>query len=219
MCGLYLHPFLTTTVSQTVSQTKGQSPSKKNKKNAPVVAADRWWQAAVSHATWNWVVWLSCMTEVVFQLPHNWFTDYLEYYKGTFIDWPFVAYGIADSRWCYYTPLAPAVWLINYNDGALGVLCILALLFANPWPRIGGRSTSTLVLVLTVVFRDATLWRETVEYMWDHHRHGYPYTTTDPVYRPHAIAIVWLVNIIWLIAPLTTPIWAYHMIRKQTKMD
>ena len=36
---------------------------------------------------------------------------------------------------------------------------------------------STVSLVLLVVFRDATLWRETVEYMWDHHRLGYPHTT------------------------------------------
>lgn len=216
MVVLYLHPFLTTPTPKATSLKK-----KKNATAPPGTLS--WWSAAVENATWNWMLWLSVMTQLVFQLPHNWFTDYLELYKGTVVEWPFVTYGISDARWNFYTPLAPEVWLINYNDGLLGVLVGVALLNARPWGSIGrsGHFPQTCLLVLAVVFRDATLWRETVEYMWDHHRHGYPHTIADPDYRTHGIVLLWLVNIIWLIAPLSTPIWAYNVMMhsKTNKKD
>eukprot|EP00656_Telonema_subtile_P019936 TRINITY_DN21127_c0_g1_i1.p1 TRINITY_DN21127_c0_g1~~TRINITY_DN21127_c0_g1_i1.p1 ORF type:complete len:244 (-),score=41.47 TRINITY_DN21127_c0_g1_i1:71-802(-) len=164
-------------------------------------------KARIHRATMNWLVWLSVFTEVMFQIPHNLATVQLEQLKGTVLEWPFFAYGFADSRWNQYnggSGLEPAVWLINVNDAGLGVLVALALFYSAR----SGKAPSVM-LILVALFRDATLWRETVEYMWDHHRHGYPFTTTDPALRPHAIACLWLVNICWLIAPCMTVVWAY----------
>ena len=140
------------------------------------------------------------------------------------------------------TGLAPEVWLINLNDAGLGIVVAIALFCYKYQIRsrdsrrsalavgsgnggcgdaddscpcvLPGRFNWAIVLALVTVFRDATLWRETVEYMWDHHRKGYPFTTTDPIYRPHAIAILWLVNIVWLIAPISTIFWAHNCIMK-----
>lgn len=54
--------------------------------------------------------------------------------------------------------------------------------------------------------------RETVEYMWDHHRTGYPHTTAEAGYHKHAVACLWLVNLLWLLAPLITVLWAYEQL-------
>lgn len=121
------------------------------------------------------------------------------------------------------------MWLINYNDAGLGVIVLLALLFyqykkhKHQHSHMGMNEDANKILpydvamskvsfILVVMFRDATLWRETVEYMYDHHRDGYPYTTTDETYRIHAIAILWVVNGVWLIAPFTTVVWGYNEI-------
>ena len=37
---------------------------------------------------------------------------------------------------------------------------------------------------------------------------GYPHTTANAELRPHAIACIWLVNGLWLIAPLFSCLWA-----------
>jgi hypothetical protein len=49
-------------------------------------------------------------------------------------------------------------------------------------------------------------------YMFDHHRKGYPYTTADPALRPHGIALLWLINVMWLVAPLLTLVWAWQQL-------
>jgi hypothetical protein len=103
---------------------------------------------------------------------------------------PFYSYGLSDSRWSEYNNgegLDPAVWLINCNDGGLGVLVLLALLYQRTTST--GTSTSTkvaatLAFLLVTLFRDATLWRETVEYMWDHHRLGYETTISILLLQP-----------------------------------
>lgn len=88
------------------------------------------------------------------------------------VEWPFYSYGLSDNRWDEYNSgngIAPEVWLINWNDGGLGLLVALAAVYHH---YNAGSTRSLVLLVLLVLFRDATLWRETVEYMWDHHRHG-----------------------------------------------
>jgi hypothetical protein len=164
-------------------------------------------------ATINWIIWLSVFTEIIFQIPHNIFVKQLHDIKGSVIEWPFYSYGLSDSRWDDYqegTGLVPEVWLINYNDAGLGLLVLLALLYHQSNKNTPRAVMSKVLFILVVIFRDATLWRETVEYMFDHHRKGYPYTTEDPTYRWHAIAILWIVNGVWLIAPISSVVWAYN---------
>ena len=102
------------------------------------------------------------------------------------MEWPFYSYGLSDARWNGYgrgEGIAPEVWLINWNDGCLGVLVAMAAVYHNTHGggragRCGGSTgaradssggdgassnASLIVLVLIVLFRDATLWRETVE--------------------------------------------------------
>ena len=71
--------------------------------------------------------------------------------------------------------LPPLVQLINYNDFCLGLLVFLALLRELRMKALSESANhhhqqqqigTSLSLVLLVVFRDATLWRETVEYLW-----------------------------------------------------
>ena len=174
----------------------------------------------------NWVVWVSCLTQIVFQIPHNAFTQLLLERRGSLIEWPFFAYGLADVRWATYTDpfwqarngdsagwfttvtdsagLAPEVWLINLNDGLLGLLVFLAFLAARRWPRFHSG------FVLLTLFRDGTLFRENCEYMFMHHYARYPFTTAVPRYRPHAIACLWLVNGLWFVAPVLSFVWAWH---------
>lgn len=166
----------------------------------------------IHKATMNWIIWLSVFTEVVFQIPHNLFVKNLDVAKGTPLEWPFYSYGLSDSRWSNYhngTGLSPEVWLINWNDAGLGILVLIALVYYYTHQK---NVKSTVALVLITLFRDATLWRETVEYMWDHHRKSYHLTTQDSVYRHHAILLLWLVNGIWLIAPVVTILWSYYQI-------
>jgi hypothetical protein len=74
--------------------------------------------------------------------------------------------------------LMPAVWLINVNDFALGILVLITLYYMKFEPS----DRATAGLVVSLLFRDATLWRETVEYMMDHHRLNYPCAT--PIFTP-----------------------------------
>ena len=179
---------------------------------APFLSRDVPFAKRLDHASWNWVIWLSVFTHLVFQIPHNLFPGHLHAARGTAIEWPFWSYALSDSRWSDYmhvwpngsTGLHPDVWLINWNDGGLGLAVGLAALL---WRR--HRSPERKVwLLLVTVFRDATLWRETVEYMWDHHRGGYAHTTQHVVLRKHAVACLWLVNVLWLVAPVLTAVWA-----------
>ena len=77
---------------------------------------------------------------------------------------------------------------------------MFATFFAHTLPS----SRSKLVCVCSFL--------ETVEYFYDHHTKGYPHTTDDPTYRIHAIACLWLVNILWLLAPLVSLVWGYQKI-------
>ena len=123
-----------------------------------------------------------------------------------------------DSRWNNYHDgkgLAPEVRLINWNDGGLGIAVGLAYLY---YCRSSRGRAQILPLVLITLFRDATLWRETVEYMWDHHRKNYPYTIQDQEFRDIAILCLWTVNGIWLIAPIVTLIWAHQQLSFDEKI-
>merc|ERR1719296_85864 len=104
----------------------------------------------------NWIIWLSCFTQLCFCLPHNLLVEYINSVKGTMYEWPFYAYGLSDTRWDDYNDgkaLDPAVMLINYNDGCLGLLVALALLAS--W--ISKTRKAEACLILLAVFRDATL--------------------------------------------------------------
>jgi hypothetical protein len=171
--------------------------------------------ARLDISTWNWILWLTVFTEVVFQIPHNLATPWLHQWRDAPVEWPFYAYGLADARWRSYgvhgQGLPFEVQLINWNDGLLGLL-VGVLVAHHCWTRpADGRAG--VPLLLAVVFRDATLFRETVEYLADHHVKGYVHTTADPALRPHGIAILWLVNCTWLVAPLLSLVWAAQQLR------
>ena len=173
----------------------------------------------------NWIVWLTCFTQLIFQVPHNVLTSSLRSLRGSMFEWPFYSYALSDSRWTAYETewpdgrvgLPPEVWLINVNDATLGLLVLCAYVAAHTARLNSPLHTARrrhLLLIVIVTIRDATLFRETVEYMWlQHHLAGYPFTTQDPRYRPHAIACLWLVNVLWLIAPVLTARWAWLGVR------
>lgn len=189
----------------------------------------------IEEATMNWILWLSVFTELTFQIPHNLCVGYFHQHLGRPLEWPFFAYGLSDSRWSKYNNgegLDAYVWAINVNDALFGYIVFLCWMFKR---RIDGNVTASrtqrigaqVIFCLAVVFRDATIFRETVEYLWDMHRTNYPYSlpptyTHSPQYplddslrlslRPHAIVCLWLVNVIWLIAPLVSVWWAYKHI-------
>jgi hypothetical protein len=165
-------------------------------------------------ATMNWIIWLSAFTEVTFQIPHNLMVRQFHEHQGEALEWPFFAYGLSDSRWSDYhggTGLDPYVWFINVNDAALGLVVLVALLYKWHSPKERNLQ-ATIILCIAVLFRDATLFRETVEYLCDMHVKGYPFTISDPRYHRHGIICLWLVNIVWLIAPVLSPIWTYFQI-------
>lgn len=169
----------------------------------------------IDNATFNWIVWLSVLTEVAFQIPHNLFVAQLHESRGSAFEWPFYAYGLCDSRWSDYhsgTALTPEVWLINWNDGILGLVVIAFYFIFRCQTHEPTAHRAKVAMALVILFRDATLWRETVEYLWDHHRQDYPYTTQDERFRVHAITCLWLVNVIWLIAPCFTIAWVYNLV-------
>jgi hypothetical protein len=195
------------------------------------------WATRLHAATSNWIVWLTCFTQILFQIPHTILPSTLSLRRGSALEWPFYAYGLSDARWTAYesdatTGLPPEVWLININDASLGVLVLIAYVRARraaaaaaaaaAAPRSSVGATAELrasaarahvALALATLFRDATLLRETVEYMGlQHHKASYPHTTGHPSYRAHAIACLWLVNGPWLVAPLGTAWWAWNQI-------
>lgn len=80
--------------------------------------------------------------------------------------------GFADNRWNKYNGgngLEPEVWLINVNDGLLGVVVAAALFhhFRSTGPLDRWSHASKPVVLLTLL-RDATLLRETIEYVDSH---------------------------------------------------
>ena len=177
----------------------------------PLLAPATRLPSRVGSAVFNWVVWPTCFTEIAFQIPHNLIN--LDRHRGSPIEWPFYAYGLSDKRWDTYNAahsLASEVWLINLNDGLMGLL-VAALLWL--FRRSGGRRWK-VPLLAAIIFRDATLFRETVEYLFlQHHEARYPFTTSDVIYRPHAILLLWLVNAMWLVMPCVTLVWACLVLR------
>ena len=181
---------------------------------SPFVTGNPTWKNRLALSTENWILYLTCFTELI-QIVHSLSPQTLHTYLDQPHEWAFYSYSLSDSRWRDYTPdrgqtftLPFEVNLINWNDGLLGIICIT--LWA--WSRAKPSHESHYSLVLAVLFRDATLWRETVEYLWQHHRGGYAYTTSDPLLRPHAIYLLWGINGLWLIAPLLSCVWAWHEI-------
>ena len=81
----------------------------------------------------------------------------------------------------------------------------LLLLLQARWPT----PARALFFVLTLLFRDATLFRETVECLLvQHHMAGYPHTVADPLLRAHAIACLWWsINGPWVVVPLLSFAW------------
>mmetsp|Transcript_2993 Transcript_2993/g.7119 ORF Transcript_2993/g.7119 Transcript_2993/m.7119 type:complete len:299 (+) Transcript_2993:70-966(+) len=191
----------------------------------------RKWGDALHRATTNWIE-LSAFTEVVFQIPHILVPQWLDSKKGSIIQWPWVAYSVCDNRWKMFKPVPAVVDAININDAVCGVLVLLAM-YRSLRDKCD-RSKATFVTL--VLFRDATLFRETVEYMWDHYTSDYKHTLQStenlldslksgddhiaggltgthhvilglPIHQ-HARVCLWLVNILWLIAPILTLEWA-----------
>lgn len=170
----------------------------------------------------NWIVWLTCFTQIAIQIPHNIFPKFLWNHRGSIMEWPFYAYGLSDKRWSSYSQdggdtfrLSEEVALINWNDGLLGVLVFALYIYRKRKLMDGERSSytsSSVALAIAVVFRDATLWRETVEYLSQHYLSSHKFTTFNPEIRTLAIANVYLINGLWLIAPLLSPVWAWHII-------
>ena len=50
----------------------------------------------------NWILWLTCFTQIAIQIPHNIFPKFLWDHRGSVVEWPFYAYGLSDSRWSNY---------------------------------------------------------------------------------------------------------------------
>ena len=101
----------------------------------------------------------------------------------------------SDVRWTNYNlgnHLDNYVWMINANDVTLGLLLVATITYEKIRTKKSWFVVTPAILVLTV-FRDATLWRETMEYLYEHHRSGYAWTTTNENLRPHAIFILWAV--------------------------
>jgi hypothetical protein len=169
----------------------------------------------------NWILWLTCFTQIAIQIPHNLFAKFLWERRGGVVEWPFYAYGLSDRRWSEYTPdgetfgLAGYVELINWNDGLLGLCVLAAYLYRRRQLHSGNTASiraSTVALALVVVFRDATLWRETVEYLGEHFFSGHAFSTVNPAVRKLAIANIYLINGLWILAPMLSPVWAWFLI-------
>jgi hypothetical protein len=189
-------------------------------------AAGSAFRARLRLATENWILWLTCFTQIAIQIPHNLFPAFLHRHRGGVVEWAFFAYGLSDRRWSEYTPdggktfaLADEVQLINWNDGLLGIVVLLAFLHwrsSNTTKKKGNNTGyskgASVALALAVVFRDATLWRETVEYLGQHYYSSHAFTTDDPAHRTVAIYLVYAINGLWIIAPMLSPLWAWHLI-------
>jgi hypothetical protein len=88
---------------------------------------------------------------------------------------------------------------LQRRDVGLSLIALIALYVERR--RLGSWTAFSPIVTTIALFRDATMWRETVEYLYQHHSLGYPYTTQGE-YRAHAIANLYLVNIIWIIGPM-----------------
>eukprot|EP01128_Nolandella_sp_AFSM9_P006841 TRINITY_DN3600_c0_g1_i1.p1 TRINITY_DN3600_c0_g1~~TRINITY_DN3600_c0_g1_i1.p1 ORF type:complete len:260 (-),score=36.10 TRINITY_DN3600_c0_g1_i1:175-933(-) len=163
-------------------------------------------------ATLNWAA-ISTSLALLVQLPHILGARFLDSVRGSMWEWPFFVYGTCDSRWSDYRDgygLVPTVSLINLNS----VMFALALIVAYWYKTSKGYATfrSSVPFILVLVFRDATLFRQTLEYLWLHHRLEYPFTTSEVLYRVDSIIALWGLNLLSLVAPVFTLLWAYQRI-------
>jgi hypothetical protein len=153
-------------------------------------------------ATQHWHWYLAGIVVVAFQSLHNWGAPLLHAHKGQPLAWSFEAYAMSDRRWTEFNDgrgLDDYVFAINCNDVGLSAIALLATLIERI--RLGSFSAFSPIVTVLALFRDATMWRETMEYLYEHHRLGYPHTISGP-YRPHAIANLYLVNVIWITGPM-----------------
>ena len=129
----------------------------------------------------------------------------------------------SDSRWNEYNNgkgLSYYVHSFNIVDGAGGILLLIISLYLwyakkslNTQQQKNAIGNGNIVYILVLLFRDACLWRETVEYMMDQHLNDYPFTISQPTYlRKHAIFALWSVNFMWLTVPLFTVVWTFQQI-------
>jgi len=158
-------------------------------------------RATMATQYWHWF--LAGIVVVLFQSLHNWGAPLLHAQKGLPLAWPFEAYALSDSRWIEFNGgrgLPEYVYAINCNDVLLSLVTLIFTLVERV--RLGSFAAFSPLVAALALFRDATMWRETVEYLWDHHHRSYPWTTTSPTYRPHAIANLYLVNAVWILGPM-----------------
>ena len=109
------------------------------------------------------------------------------------------------------------VALINWNDGLLGLLVLGLYIYRERKYAEGYRASynaASIAFAIAVVFRDATLWRETVEYLSEHYFSSHKFTTSDPEIRTLAVTNVYLINGLWLIAPILSPLWAWYIVNE-----
>ena len=175
-------------------------------------------------ATMNWIS-LSVFEELVFQIPHNALLSLIYEYQGPYseyIKYVFFAYGLADSRWNDFNPenyfgLPWGVWTKNLLEGAGGFAILVTFLyqkFANQ--KTTSDVIKSLPFLLVVLFRDAMLFRQNFSYLTDQHMENYIYSLSHEFgYRNESIAVLYLINAIWSIAPVTTAIWVFSTIEER----
>lgn len=177
----------------------------------------------LNKAVQNWI-YLSCFEEVIFQIPHNVFSKYIYSIQGSgnLLEYPFYVYGLSDSEWNNYyygSGLSWQVFTCNTFEGGSGLILTLLqiylYLFDSPKnKKINNRmSNMRLIFILLVVFRDAGLFRQTVSYLLDQHVANYPYSIQHNLYRNFAVAGLYTINGLWIIAPMFTIIWAFKQIK------
>jgi len=132
---------------------------------SPLVTGNPSWNQRLALSMDNWILYLTCFTEVI-QIAHSLTPQALYAHLDKPQEWAFYSYSLSDKRWRDYTPdrgntftLPFEVNLINWNDGILGMICLALWVWARAKPSRQTRGC----LAVGVVFRDATLWRETVE--------------------------------------------------------
>jgi len=130
---------------------------------SPLVTGNPCWGNRLALAMDNWILYLTCFTELI-QIVHSLTPQALHTHLGQPQEWAFYFYSLSDKRWRDYTldgkTLLPfEADLINWNDSILGALR-LAL---RAWAKTNSSRQSQSCLAVGVLFRDSTLWRETVE--------------------------------------------------------
>jgi hypothetical protein len=112
---------------------------------------------------WHWV--LGSVVVAVFQSIHNFAVPVLHANVGTPINWPFEAYSLSDDRWDDYNEgngiAHDMIWYINCNDVFWATSSLVAMAYARY--QLGSWTAFSPLVTVVALFRDATVWRETVE--------------------------------------------------------